>query len=172
MSDVYLRAVKSHDEQELVSGNRDSENFHEPWISPPRSRTAFRRYLDRLGRDDHQGYLVCKTGNNTIAGVINVNNMVMGSFRSATLGYYAIGQHRNTGMMRRGLELLCTHAFQTVTLHRLEANIQPENSASIELVKRCGFSYEGLSKYFLHINGEWRHHERWALVNSRTALLP
>jgi ribosomal-protein-alanine N-acetyltransferase len=49
-------------------------------------------------------------------------------------------------------------------LHRLEANIQPENLASIALVRACGFSKEGLSPRFLKKNGQWRDHERWALL--------
>jgi ribosomal-protein-alanine N-acetyltransferase len=49
-------------------------------------------------------------------------------------------------------------------LHRLEANIQPENLASIGLVRRLGFRREGMPPRYLRINGEWRDHERWALL--------
>ncbi|MDI7066159.1 GNAT family protein, partial [Klebsiella pneumoniae] len=55
-------------------------------------------------------------------------------------------------------------AFSELGLHRLEANIQPRNTASIALVRRVGFKQEGLSPSYLRINGEWRDHERWALL--------
>jgi hypothetical protein len=38
-------------------------------------------------------------------------------------------------------------------LHRLEANIQPNNAPSVNLVKRCGFMNEGFSPQYLYIAG-------------------
>jgi ribosomal-protein-alanine N-acetyltransferase len=79
------------------------------------------------------------------------------------LGYYAIVPFAGQGLMREGLQLMLQYAFQELQLHRIEANIQPENTASIALVKQCGFSKEGFSKRYLKIGGDWRDHERWAL---------
>ncbi len=66
--------------------------------------------------------------------------------------------------MSEGIRLVLNHAFYTLGLHRVEANIQPENIASINLVKGLGFILEGFSRRYLKINGEWRDHERWALT--------
>jgi ribosomal-protein-alanine N-acetyltransferase len=76
------------------------------------------------------------------------------------------------GYMREGLELVKTYAFCQLGLHRLEANIQPENGRSIELVRSCGFQLEGLSRSFLFIAGSWRDHERWTAFHPRATLLP
>ena len=59
------------------------------------------------------------------------------------------------------------HAFKSMKLHRLEANIQPGNAASIALVRSCGFSKEGYSPRYLKIGGRWRDHERWAILASQ-----
>ena len=67
------------------------------------------------------------------------------------------------GYMSEAMRLLVRHAFTTMKLHRLEANIQPGNQASIALVKRCGFEREGYSPRYLKIGGRWRDHERWAI---------
>jgi [ribosomal protein S5]-alanine N-acetyltransferase len=67
-------------------------------------------------------------------------------------------------MMSLGLELVLDRAFGELQLHRVEANIQPKNRRSIELVKRAGFRCEGLSPRYLKIAGRWRDHERWAIT--------
>jgi ribosomal-protein-alanine N-acetyltransferase len=67
--------------------------------------------------------------------------------------------------MREGLVLVLRHAFETVGLHRVEANIQPENVRSIALVEGLGFRREGYSPRYLRIGGEWRDHVRYAILS-------
>ena len=66
--------------------------------------------------------------------------------------------------MREGIRLMLRHAFGPLGLHRLEANIQPENAPSLALVAGAGFRLEGLSPRYLKIAGRWRDHERWAIL--------
>jgi ribosomal-protein-alanine N-acetyltransferase len=65
--------------------------------------------------------------------------------------------------MPEGIRLALGQAFGPLKLHRLEANIQPANTASIALARRCGFVKEGFSERYLKIGGRWRDHERWAI---------
>src|SRR3712207_9334314 len=66
--------------------------------------------------------------------------------------------------MRESLELVLDYAFGTLALHRLEANIQPGNAASIALARGAGFRLEGFSPRYLLIGGQWRDHERYAIT--------
>jgi ribosomal-protein-alanine N-acetyltransferase len=92
--------------------------------------------------------------------------MIMGALRSGFLGYYAFAGQERRGYMREGLTAVVKQAFGTLKLHRLEANIQPDNRASLLLARTCGFRREGYSLRYLRIGGRWRDHERWALVAS------
>ena len=167
---VYLRKVRNADRRELIERVAEGQSFLRPWISAPTSSRDFRHYLRRTQRDDHEGLLVCRVDCDAIAGVINLNNIVWGSFLSASLGYYAMVRHAGQGYMQEGLELVKDYAFRQLGLHRIEANIQPANRRSINLVKRCGFVREGYSRAFLHIEGAWRDHERWAAIDPRDTL--
>jgi ribosomal-protein-alanine N-acetyltransferase len=123
----------------------------------------YRAYLQRLRQPTHLGFLVCTAGD-ALAGVVNVSEIVRGAFGSGYLGYYGFTPYERRGYMRAGLAATIRLAFGTHRLHRLEANIQPENAASIALVRGLGFRYEGYSPRYLKIARRWRDHERWALT--------
>ena len=167
---TYLRAVVGRDRRELLALAASSRELHAPWIAPPMTPHMFKIYLRRTQRDDHCGFVVCRREDDEIVGVINVNNIVRGSFLSASLAYYAAKAYAGNGYMREGLMQVKAHLFGKLGLHRLEANIQPANTASIALVRACGFVFEGLSRRFLYVNGAWRDHERWVAVHDRDVL--
>jgi [ribosomal protein S5]-alanine N-acetyltransferase len=167
---IFVRPVAREDRNEFLELMQASRRLHEPWISPPLTPRAFDAYLTRMDRDDHEGLLVCRSTDFAIVGVINLNNIVRGSFLNASLGYYAGQPYAGQGYMTRGLDAAVRYAFDELGLHRLEANIQPTNAPSINLVKRCGFVNEGFSPRFLFIDGAWRDHERWAIYDRRDTL--
>lgn len=169
---VYLRTPTPFDQNEFLGLMLRSRRLHHPWIQPPLTEAGFRLYLSRMARDDHTGFLICRRDNHAIAGVVNVNNMVHGAFLSASLGYYSVADQAGRGFMTEGLQQVMHIAFSVLGMHRLEANIQPGNTPSIALVKRLGFRREGFSPAYLFIDGAWRDHERWALVDERERLLP
>ena len=105
-----------------------------------------------------------RTPLNELAGVININEIVRGTFCSGYLVYYAFVPHNGCGYMTRGLRAVLSQAFRTLRLHRLEANIQPDNESFRRLIRRLGFRQEGLSPRYFKVAGRWRDHERWALT--------
>ena len=167
---VYIRGIRSSDRREVIALTNASAEFHQTWISPPLTPQTFKAYLRRCHQDDHEGLVVCLVGSEEIVGIININNVVRGSFLSASLGYYSSVKHQGFGYMTEGLRLAVRFAFEELGLHRIEANIQPNNHASRNLVQRCEFTLEGESKDYLFINGRWRDHERWVRLDARSSL--
>jgi ribosomal-protein-alanine N-acetyltransferase len=150
-------------QDEFLAAVARSHKLHRHWAAPPNTATAFKDSLDRLKSERHIGHWVC-TEAGELAGVININEIVRGSFCSGYLGYYAFVPHNGHGYMKRGLSAVLTEAFLRYGLHRLEANIQPDNEASRRLVQRSGFRLEGFSPRYLKLAGRWRDHERWAIT--------
>ena len=161
---LQLRLPTSANCESFLTAVRASVSLHQPWVFPPDSPAAFETYLQRLARDDQDGRLICLQSTGELVGVINLNNIIRGAFQNAFLGYYAFVPFAGQGLMGEGLRLMLAYAFRELQLHRVEANIQPGNFASLALVKRCGFVKEGFSRRYLQVNGEWRDHERWALL--------
>jgi RimJ/RimL family protein N-acetyltransferase len=126
-----------------------------PIASPPTWRAT---------REDQAAYLVRHCSCGSLVGFVSVNNIVRGALQSGYLGYAAFASHAGRGLMTGGLRAVIDTVFGDLALHRVEANIQPANVSSIGLVRRLGFEKEGFSRRYLRIDGDWRDHERWALL--------
>ena len=108
--------------------------------------------------------LLCRRVDRAILGFFNLSQIVRRSLQSAFLGYAVGAPFAGQGYMREGIELVLQRAFVDLRLHRIEANIQPGNQASSALARGAGFQREGFSPRYLKIDGQWRDHERWAIL--------
>ncbi len=161
---VFLRPPAASDRQEFISLMRLSRSFHKPWASAPTDEDRFAAYLSDAQRPDFEAMLVCRSEDLAILGFFNLSQIVRRSFQSAYLGYAVGKPFAGQGYMREGLELVLRRGFTELGLHRIEANIQPGNRASIALARGAGFKREGFSPRYLKIGGRWRDHERWAIL--------
>lgn len=152
------------DEEAFLKAMRDSIGLHYPWVSAPKDHTGWQRYMDRLQQVNETGFLVKTLQDGAICGVINLNVITYEALCSAYVSYFGVVGQAEKGYMKEGMLQVIRHAFDELGLHRLEANIQPGNLASVGLARSTGFEYEGYSPRFLKINGVWCDHERWAVL--------
>jgi [ribosomal protein S5]-alanine N-acetyltransferase len=169
---VIVRPVASRDQSEFLDLVAASVDLHHPWMSLPATPQQFHAHLTRYERPDDASLLICVRDTGAIAGLANISNIIRGRFQNGSLSYAAFAPTAGQGYMSEGLALVLRHAFQQLRLHRLEANIQPGNHASLKLVQRLGFRREGYSPGMLFIDGAWRDHERWAITSSMTDITP
>jgi [ribosomal protein S5]-alanine N-acetyltransferase len=162
---VYLRTPQRSDREEFVSLMRASRSFHRPWATAPTDDDRFAAYVADAHRPDFEAMLLCRHDDDAILGFFNLSQIVRRGLQSAYLGYAVGKPFAGKGYMREGIELVLRHAFLTLRLHRVEANIQPGNAASIALAVGAGFRREGFSPRYLKIGGRWRDHERWAILS-------
>ncbi|WOC17242.1 GNAT family N-acetyltransferase [Pseudochrobactrum sp. MP213Fo] len=162
---VHIAPVRANDATELIAANCASRALHKGWVNPPVNIEDFAMWYDTQNNDSNLTLIVRESTNNQIAGVFNFSQIVMKAFQSAYLGYYGIAGFTGRGLMFEAINLVTVYGFNTIGLHRIEANIQPANLSSIALVKRSGFQKEGYSPRYLRVNGAWCDHERWALLS-------
>jgi ribosomal-protein-alanine N-acetyltransferase len=151
-SDAFLAAVLA------------SRRQHGNLVRPPASSEAYGRLIAACRQANYDSFLILHATEQSLVGVVEISNIVRGLFQSAFLGYYGFVPYLGQGLVREGLGLAIDHAFKRLKLHRLEANIQPDNERSIQLVRGLGFKREGYSPRYLKISGRWRDHERWAIL--------
>lgn len=161
---VLIRPPTEQDRAAFLAAVRRSRKLHQGWVSPPSNARAFTNYVERISSGAHRGFLVIERKTKALVGVINLNNVIRGNFQNAFLGYYGFKPYTGRGLMLEGMQLVLRRAFDTLKLHRVEANIQPDNTSSIALARRSGFALEGLSRRYLKVCGRWRDHQRWAML--------
>ena len=166
---VRLRRLKATDEKIFMGLIRRSRELHRSWVQVPTSAKAFQRYVQEMNTANDQAYVAIRTDTQEMVGVVELQDIFRGDFQNAYLIYYGFAGQLQQGFMKAAVQQVIAKAFGPMKLHRLEANIQPNNLASIALLKGCGFEKEGMSRKFLRKNGEWQDHERWALLNDRYA---
>ena len=161
---VHLRHPRPDDEDPFIAAVRASRRLHRPWAQLPDSPSAFATLIQRQDLPSEEVYLICLNEDGALVGMANLGQIFFGHLRGAYLGYSAFVPHDGRGLMTEGVRLVLRQAFGPIGLHRVEANVQPENTRSIALVERLGFRREGYSPKYLKIGGRWRDHVRYAIL--------
>jgi ribosomal-protein-alanine N-acetyltransferase len=160
---VYLRHPRKSDMDEFTRLVLVSRRFLHPWVTPATTPEAYERYLQFSRRKSMCACLVCRSEDSGIIGVCSLSQIFLGDLPRASLGYWIGAKFSGQGYMTEALNLLLAYAFETLRLHRIEADIQPENVHSKALAARTGFRIVGFFPRYLKVAGRWMDHERWAI---------
>ena len=168
---VALRTIKRSDHKAWQRVRERNASWLAPWEAtrPPGSELpplSFRGMVADLRRQARQGRclpLVLEVAGE-LAGQVTVNNIVGGSARFGSLGYWIDRRHAGHGHMPVAVALATDYCWSVLRLHRMEIAIRPENTASLRVVEKLGFTEVGYAPRFLHIDGAWRDHRIFALT--------
>ena len=97
-------------------------------------------------------------------GEINVNGVQRGPFQSAYVGYWIDEACAGMGLVPEAVVVVARHAFEDLSLHRLQIAIIPRNTASRRVVEKLKVRDEGVAVRYLEINGVWEDHIRYAMT--------
>lgn len=169
---VRLRPPRMSDFLQWSTLRERSRDFLQPWEpawpADDLTRPAFRRRLGAYSRDIEtgQGYpFFIFTEDEVLVGGITLSNVRRGVAQAATMGYWVGQQHARKGYVSRGVKAVCRFGFDKLRLHRIEAACLPSNIPSRDLLLKVGFSLEGKARAYLKINGAWRDHLLFGLID-------
>ena len=171
---VFLRPPKRRDALKWQKLRMSSKSFLVPWEpswdASSCTRRAYLRYFKNsnylANMDRAYSFLIFKTEDKTLLGGINIGNVRRGVSQSASLGYWIGEKHSRNGYMKEALKLLIPSLFVDLRLNRIEAATLEENIASKNLLKKIGFKKEGVLRKYLKINGTWRDHILYGLLEN------
>ena len=171
---VFLRPPKRRDALKWQKLRMSSKSFLVPWEpswdASSCTRRAYLRYFKNsnylANMDRAYSFLIFKTEDKTLLGGINVGNVRRGVSQSASLGYWIGEKYSRNGYMKEALKLLIPSLFVDLRLNRIEAATLEENIASKNLLKKIGFKKEGVLRKYLKINGAWRDHILYGLLEN------
>lgn len=139
------------------------EVFGDPEVCRYWSRPHLTDIVEAIAllKEIEQGYAsrtLSQWGIATLDGDRVVGTCTLTSFslehRRAEIGFALGRPHWGHGYATEALHALLTHAFESLDLHRLEADVDPRNARSIRLLEHLGFRHEGLQRQRYLINGE------------------
>jgi [ribosomal protein S5]-alanine N-acetyltransferase len=160
--------VRTRNEDWLVRWEATPPGFDSPRTSwgDRQSLSVFTAMLRSLRKQAREGSALpfAITYEDRFVGQLTVGNVVRGAFNSAYVGYWVDRAVAGRGVMPTALALVVDHCFGPARLHRIEANIRPENHASQRVVEKLGFREEGLHRRYLAIDGAYRDHIGYAVT--------
>jgi RimJ/RimL family protein N-acetyltransferase len=96
---------------------------------------------------------IARREDDRVIGTCSLYNFDLGN-RRAEIGYILGRAYWGKGYATEALTALIEYVFQTFSLHRIEADVDPRNAASIRLLERLGFQREGYLRERWLVGGE------------------
>jgi ribosomal-protein-alanine N-acetyltransferase len=167
--EITVRSIRPRDSFTINRLLRDNRSWLQKWEAtvpgfegPPPAREMIRNVLRLARRDQVAPFVIEYKGE--VVGQITLSGLSFGSLASGAAGYWVSQSVAGRGVTPTALALVCDWAFTNLGIHRIEVCIRPENDASLRVVRKLGFRYEGLRRRYIHIDGDWRDHFSFAVT--------
>jgi len=173
---AVTRVVSMDDAEVLANELLANREFLAPWtpIRPDDyftaevQRAVVAKELDAYAREVMLP-LVILDGSGQLAGRIHLNGITRGAFQSASLGYWVSQARNGRGLASAAVAEVIDIAFESLGLHRLQAETLLYNVRSQRVLTRNGFTPFAVAPSYIQIAGEWQDHIMFQLLNNKSA---
>lgn len=145
-----------------VSEDKKPEEFYLPafqeiWLDMQREQAEKKEW--------YVFYIFEKRKPGRVIGTVSISGIQYGNLCSAKTGYRIDADYQGRGFGTEALKEATRIGFEELSLHRIEADVMPENKASVRVLEKCGYEKEGYLREYMRINGRWEDHIRMAALN-------
>lgn len=168
---ITIRAAIEQDASslsELLLRNRSYFGTGEPILPDSYYTVAHQAQgieRDRANRAADKGAMFLIEADGVLVGRANLSSIIRGAFQSASVAYLVDDAHTGRGVATAALRQLVGYAFDDLGLHRLQAEVLPDNAASKGVLAHLGFVHYGTAPDYLRIQGQWQTHDLFQLIN-------
>jgi ribosomal-protein-alanine N-acetyltransferase len=135
---------------------------------PPESIDEIHSFLDKIfsgiKENTSIAWAISLKGRNEFTGTVNFHRTIPGHHR-AEIGYQLFSEYWGKGIMSEAVRAVINYGFNTMKLHSIEAQVNPQNEASINLLKRNGFVREAYFRENYYFNGKFLDTPVFTLLN-------
>lgn len=166
---LLLRKISHDDTESLFKLRSDPSTMR--FIPRPVARhhddvtELIQRILSELNENKSINWAITLKEDNVLIGTIGYVRMSPENHR-AEIGYMLSKHHYGKGIMNEALTAVLDYGFTTLKLHSVEGVVSPDNIASSNVLKKCGFIKEAYFKEKEYINGQFEDIEVYSLIQS------
>jgi ribosomal-protein-alanine N-acetyltransferase len=171
---LLLKALHKDFAPDVLSFYEDNKELFEPW-EPIRSHNFYtlayqKAFLTAEHNQISDGKLIrywvfLKEQPDELIGTVCFQNILRDPYYSCSLGYKFSKNYLHQGYATESIQKCIQIIFDEHHIHRIDAYIMPDNTASLKLIDRLSFRYEGTCRSFAKVNGNWNDHMHYALIN-------
>lgn len=149
-SSIYLKEIEQDDAKDIffiINNERDSLREYLPFVdytSQLSDTEDFILSIKHGGKNGLNTVYVIKYNGQT-AGIIGYKDTDLNNSRTE-IGYWLSNQHRGKGIVIQACKALIQNAFAKINLNRVQLKIAVNNTRSIAVAKRLGFTLEGCER--------------------------
>lgn len=167
---VFLRALEPEDLDLVLAVENDERHWQLSATLTPFSRFTIKKYLEEVHRDIFEvkqlRLAICKKENEEAVGMVDIFDYDPKN-RRAGLGIIIFGElERGKGFGFEALQLITRYSFTHLEMHQLYANILEENTPSIKLFEKAGFTRVGLKKDWIRFRGSYKNELLYQLIHN------
>lgn len=168
-TDLHLRAPNLGDSDSMHALLSDPQTV-EYWVNTPikDKKITTSKLAEYLGSDDKGesiSWAICLKNKPEMIGRCVFFHFDEAN-RRAEIGYILNRQYWRRGLMRQAVETVIQFGFDTLNLHRIEADVDPGNAGSLALLESIGFKREGYFPERWLIGEEWKDSVMLGLLKS------
>jgi len=168
---MEIRLVKTSDAKMLSAYHLENAEHFKKWEPKHEADYYSERELKKrlstfvIAQNEGRAAYFIAVDQGVILAHCSLTNIIYGPLKGCHLGYGVAAAHEGKGLMTEVSQHAIDYAFSQLKLNRLMAAYMPRNKRSANLLKKLGFTKEGLAKKYLQINGNWEDHVLTSLLN-------